>query len=76
MDELASHSPRLAELVDLKYFCGFSFTEIGKLQGISERTVSRDWQKVRLLLYRHLSEHATHGKGRSAVESADQSGDD
>jgi RNA polymerase sigma factor (TIGR02999 family) len=54
LDELAIHEPRLAELVDLKYFCGFSFAEIGKLRGISERTVQRDWQKVRLLLYQHI----------------------
>ncbi len=58
LDELAAHEPRLAELVDLKYFCGFSFAEIGKLRGISERTVHRDWQKVRLLLYRHMNESA------------------
>jgi RNA polymerase sigma factor (TIGR02999 family) len=54
LDELAQHYPSLAELVDLKYFCGFSFLEIAKLRGISERTVQRDWQKVRLLLYQHL----------------------
>ncbi len=54
LDELGTHEPRLAELVDLKYFCGFSFAEIGKLLGISERTVQRDWQKVRLLLYQHI----------------------
>jgi RNA polymerase sigma factor (TIGR02999 family) len=59
LDELAVHEPRLAELVDLKYFCGFSFAEIGKLRGISERTVHRDWQKVRLLLYRHINESAS-----------------
>ncbi len=58
LDELAQHDPSLAELVDLKYFCGFSFAEIAKLRGISERTVQRDWQKVRLLLYQHIkNEH-------------------
>jgi RNA polymerase sigma factor (TIGR02999 family) len=55
LDDLAQHDPSLAELVDLKYFCGFSFAEIAKLRGISERTVQRDWQKVRLLLYRHVN---------------------
>ena len=59
LDELARHAPALAELVDLKYFCGFSFAEIAKLRGISERTVQRDWQKVRLLLYQHMSESAS-----------------
>jgi len=58
LDELAVHDARLAELVDLKYFCGFSFAEIGKLRGMSERTVQRDWQKVRLLLYRHINDGA------------------
>jgi RNA polymerase sigma factor (TIGR02999 family) len=55
LDELAQHDPQLAEVVDLKYFCGFSFADIAKLRGISERTVQRDWQKVRLLLHRHIS---------------------
>jgi RNA polymerase sigma factor (TIGR02999 family) len=59
LDELAVHEPRLAELVDLKYFCGFSFAEIGKLRGISERTVQRDWQKVRLLLFQHIHASAS-----------------
>ena len=59
LDELAQHDPSLAELVDLKYFCGFSFAEIAKLRGISERTVQRDWQKVRLLLYQHINASGT-----------------
>jgi RNA polymerase sigma factor (sigma-70 family) len=59
LDDLAKHDPRLAELVDLKYFCGFSFADIAKARGISERTVQRDWQKVRLLLHRHISDDAT-----------------
>jgi RNA polymerase sigma factor (TIGR02999 family) len=56
LDELEHHDPALAELVDLKYFCGFSFAEIAKLRGISERTVQRDWQKVRLLLYQQIND--------------------
>jgi RNA polymerase sigma factor (TIGR02999 family) len=56
LDWLAQHDSGLAELVDLKYFCGFSFGEIAKLRSISERTVQRDWQKVRLLLYGRINE--------------------
>jgi RNA polymerase sigma factor (TIGR02999 family) len=59
LDELAQHEPSLAELVDLKYFCGFSFVEIAKFRGVSERTVQRDWQKVRLLLYHDLNDTAS-----------------
>ncbi len=54
LDELATLDPRLAELVDLKFFCGFSFTEIAALRGVSERTVQRDWAKARLLLHQSL----------------------
>jgi len=51
LEELSTHDARLAEVVDLKYFCGFSMTEIAALQGVSERTVQRDWEKARILLF-------------------------
>jgi RNA polymerase sigma factor (TIGR02999 family) len=54
LDELARLDPRLAEVVDLKYFCGFSFAEIARFREMSERTVQRDWEKARLLLFRDL----------------------
>ena len=50
LDELAQLDGGLAELVDLKFFCGFSFAEIAGLRGVSERTVQRDWAKARVLL--------------------------
>ena len=54
LDELAQFAPALAELVDLHFFCGFSFTEVAALRQVSERTVSRDWRKARLLLHQAL----------------------
>jgi RNA polymerase sigma factor (TIGR02999 family) len=54
LDQLARLDPRLAEVVDLKYFCGFSFAEIANFREMSERTVQRDWEKARLLLFRDL----------------------
>ncbi|HTV78057.1 MAG TPA: ECF-type sigma factor [Steroidobacteraceae bacterium] len=54
LDELAQRDPRLAEVVDLRYFCGFSFAEIATLRGASERTVQRDWEKARLLLFHEV----------------------
>jgi RNA polymerase sigma factor (TIGR02999 family) len=54
LDELAILEPALANVVDLKFFCGFTMTEIARLQGVSERTVQRYWEKARLLLYRAL----------------------
>src|SRR5215510_7028100 len=55
LDDLATLDRDLAALVDLKFFCGFSFAEIAGLRGISERTVQRDWAKARLLLHHALS---------------------
>ena len=51
MKDLAVIEPALADLVDLHFFCGYTFAEIGALRGVSERTVQRDWRKARLLLY-------------------------
>jgi RNA polymerase sigma factor (TIGR02999 family) len=56
LDELAKVEPALAEVVDLKFFCGFSFGEIAAMQGISERTVQRKWEKARIYLHRSLRE--------------------
>lgn len=55
MDDLATLEPRLAQVVDLKYFSGFSLTDIAAMWGVSERTVQRDWEKARLFLHRVLS---------------------
>ena len=54
LDELAELEPGLAEVVDLKFFCGFSFAEIAAMRGVSERTVQRNWDKARLYLHRAL----------------------
>jgi RNA polymerase sigma factor (TIGR02999 family) len=54
LDELAQLEPALAQVVDLKFFCGFSMAEIATLTGSSERTVQRQWEKARLLLFRAM----------------------
>lgn len=54
LDELATVDPQLAELVDLKFFCGFSFAEISAMHGVSERTVQRRWEKARIYLHRTI----------------------
>jgi RNA polymerase sigma factor (TIGR02999 family) len=68
LDELAQVEPDLSEIVDLKFFCGFSFAEIAAMRGVSERTVQRNWEKGRLYLHQALenapsataSAHAAH----------------
>jgi DNA-directed RNA polymerase specialized sigma24 family protein len=54
LDTLAGVDAELAQLVDLHFFCGFSFSELAGLRGVSERTIQRDWRKARLLLHRTL----------------------
>jgi len=50
LDDLAAADPPLAELVDLKFFGGFSLPEIAAMRGVSPRTTQRQWEKARLYL--------------------------
>ena len=59
LDRLAKVEPDLAELVDLKFFCGCSFAEIAALQKLSERTVQRKWDKARIYLRHCLGERVS-----------------
>ena len=54
LDELVKVEPTLAEVVDLKFFCGFSFAEIAAMKDISERTAQRNWEKARIYLHRKI----------------------
>jgi RNA polymerase sigma factor (TIGR02999 family) len=51
LDQLAALDPALVRIVDLKFFCGFTFTEIGGMTGQSERTIQRLWEKARIYLH-------------------------
>jgi RNA polymerase sigma factor (TIGR02999 family) len=55
LDGLARIDARLAECVELKFFCGFTFGDIARMWEVSERTVQRDWDKARLLLNRLMT---------------------
>lgn len=58
LDELESTDARLARIVDLKFFGGFSFVEIASMLAVSERTVQRDWEKARIYLHHVLRNDA------------------
>lgn len=55
LDVLAQAEPRLAQVVEMRYFGGLSEPEIADALGVSERTVRRDWEKARLLLLAAMS---------------------
>lgn len=50
LESLAQLEPRLAQVVEMRYFGGMTEVEIGETLGLTERTVRRDWEKARLLL--------------------------
>jgi RNA polymerase sigma factor (TIGR02999 family) len=50
LEELAQLDPDLAQVVDLRYLCGFSVAEVASLLDTSERTIHRRWDKARALL--------------------------
>jgi RNA polymerase sigma factor (TIGR02999 family) len=50
LETLAQADPRLATIVELRYFGGLSEEEVAEVLGVSDRTVRRDWQKAKLLL--------------------------
>jgi RNA polymerase sigma factor (TIGR02999 family) len=58
LEDLAVLDPPLADVVDLKFFCGFSVVEIARMRGVSERTVQRQWEKARAFLHRRIREKA------------------
>ena len=55
LDDLAKTDPALTEIVDMKFFCGFTFPEIPAMKGISERTAQRQWEMARIYLHRKIS---------------------
>ena len=48
--DYAQAEPRLAKVVEMRYFGGYTEAEIGEALELTERTVRRDWDKARLLL--------------------------
>lgn len=47
---LEAVDPTLAQVVEMRYFAGYSEVEVAELMGTSERTVRRQWEKARAFL--------------------------
>ena len=58
VERLAALSPRLAQVVECRFFAGFNEIETAEALGITDRTVRRDWLKARAWLYRELGDAA------------------
>ncbi|MCP3961835.1 MAG: sigma-70 family RNA polymerase sigma factor [bacterium] len=51
---LAEFEPRMAQVVELRYFGGLTESEVAEVLEVSRPTVSRDWQAARLWLRRKM----------------------
>jgi RNA polymerase sigma factor (TIGR02999 family) len=54
LDRLAALEPRLARVLECRFFGGLTEQETGEALGLTTRTVQRDWVKARVLLRRVL----------------------
>jgi RNA polymerase sigma factor (TIGR02999 family) len=56
LQELSKLDARLVQVVEMRYFAGLSEEQIGAALGLSARTVRRDWEKARMLLFAAMQE--------------------
>jgi RNA polymerase sigma factor (TIGR02999 family) len=54
LQELAALNPRLAQVVECRFFAGYDDAETARALGLTDRTVRRDWVKARAWLRREL----------------------
>jgi DNA-directed RNA polymerase specialized sigma24 family protein len=58
---LAQLSPRLAQVVECRFFAGYGDADTARALGLTDRTVRPDWIKARAWLRRELAESVTGG---------------
>ncbi len=54
LDALAKLDPRMAQIVELRYFTGLEVSDVARLLELDERTVYRDWAMARAWLRQRL----------------------
>jgi RNA polymerase sigma factor (TIGR02999 family) len=54
LERLASHNPRLAEIVELHYFGGLTYQELSETLKISEATVDRDLRLAKAWILKQI----------------------
>src|SRR5262245_56310649 len=55
LDQLAKFDPRKSQLVELRFFGGFSVEETALVMQVSARTVAREWSLAQAWLHRELT---------------------
>ena len=54
IETLRSRHPRLVELIECRFFAGYTQDETAQVLGLSDRTIRRDWLKAKALLIAEL----------------------
>ena len=54
MEKLGALNPRLVQIVECRYFAGYTEEETARTLGITDRTVRRDWVKAKAWLFREI----------------------
>jgi RNA polymerase sigma factor (TIGR02999 family) len=73
MNHLAELQPRLARVVECRFFGGLTEEEIAEALGVTVRTVQRDWAKARMLLQRELRHDSRYRAHRPAAAAGSRS---
>lgn len=60
---LQKKSTRLVEVVELRFFGGYTEVQVAKILGVTDRTVRRDWIKARAWLYREMNDAPSGADG-------------
>ncbi len=55
LERVAASHPDKAALVKLRFYAGFTIEQTAQAQGVSEKTVKRQWTHARLLLFREIT---------------------
>jgi RNA polymerase sigma factor (TIGR02999 family) len=64
LDELEKYEARIADVVRLRFFVGFTIEETAEKLGLSPATVKTDWSFARAWLQRAIAENRRTGRSR------------
>jgi RNA polymerase sigma factor (TIGR02999 family) len=64
LNQLAQEEPRMAKVVEMRYFGGLGMAEIAEALGVHERTVKRDWRVARAWMFGRLRGREADDTGR------------
>jgi DNA-directed RNA polymerase specialized sigma24 family protein len=56
LERLSVDHPELAELVQYRFFAGLKWRDVGEMLGCSESTITRRWEKARVLMQEIISQ--------------------